>query len=140
MIYIFCNISFLRLESSNTHVQPLLPATTSTPTTSIQPQILFGAHTDIVISLRYAPRSNWFITAGKDKRWVAWSSPSVGKGKSGTTTAGSDNASVALTKCERLFEALESSSILASDISFCGEYVVTGSGDNVANLYQIIYK
>ncbi|KAJ3207801.1 hypothetical protein HK099_000195, partial [Clydaea vesicula] len=61
-------------------------------------------HDSCVLGLKYSPNGSWFVTSGKDHKWVAWRS---------------------LT-CETLFQQLENSSILSCDISRDGKYVVTG--------------
>ncbi|KAI9324436.1 WD40-repeat-containing domain protein [Zopfochytrium polystomum] len=92
----------------------------SPPTIAVGPgtsRLLNDGHTDCVLSLKYAPTGNWFVTTGKDKKWVGW------KAATG----------------DKMFEIAEAASILCCEISSCGEYVATGSGDSVANLYQVSY-
>ncbi|KAJ3097345.1 Transducin-like enhancer protein 4 [Phlyctochytrium planicorne] len=76
-----------------------------------------GVHKDCVLSVRYSQNGSWFISTGKDKKWVCWKTSDYSK----------------------IFELPETSSILCSEISDCGEYVATGSGDNVANIYVMTY-
>ncbi|KAJ3215701.1 hypothetical protein HDU67_010412 [Dinochytrium kinnereticum] len=78
---------------------------------------IMGVHQDCVLSVKYSASGNWFATTGKDKKWVCWRT--------------SDYSSV--------FEMPESSSILCAEISACGDYMATGSGDSVANLYSMVY-
>ncbi|KAJ3223348.1 hypothetical protein HK099_001270 [Clydaea vesicula] len=61
-------------------------------------------HDSCVLGLKYSPNGSWFVTSGKDHKWIAWKS---------------------LT-CETLFQQLENSSILSCDISRDGKYIVTG--------------
>ncbi|KAJ3217120.1 Transducin-like enhancer protein 4 [Dinochytrium kinnereticum] len=78
---------------------------------------VMGVHQDCVLSVRYAPSGSWFATTGKDKKWVCWRTSDYGS----------------------VFEIPESSSILCAEISACGDYLATGSGDSVANIYSMIY-
>lgn len=98
------------LETSIVETRSLI----NSPGTS---RILSGGHSDCVLSLKYAPSGNWFVTTGKDKKWVGWKS-STG---------------------EKLFETTESASILCCEVSSCGEYVATGSGDSTASLYSLSF-
>jgi len=73
-------------------------------------------HQSCVLSVKYAPSKKWFVSTGKDGLLAAWTSP---------------NGS-------QIFEHKESTSILCSDISSCGTYLVTGSGDRKATLYETL--
>uniref|UniRef100_A0A4W3HBC3 Uncharacterized protein n=1 Tax=Callorhinchus milii TaxID=7868 RepID=A0A4W3HBC3_CALMI len=61
--------------------------------------------------------SKWFISTGKDNLLNAWRVPY--------------GASI--------FQSKESSSVLCCDISTDDQYVVTGSGDKKATVYEVIY-
>lgn len=74
-------------------------------------------HESCVLSLKFAHCGKWFISTGKDNLVNAWRSPY--------------GASI--------FQARESSSVLCSDISTDDKYIVTGSGDKKATLYEVIY-
>ncbi|KAI8852254.1 WD40-repeat-containing domain protein [Chytridium lagenaria] len=78
---------------------------------------LTGVHQDCVLSVKYSPNGNWLASAGKDKKLVCWRT--------------SDFSSI--------FEMSEASSILCTEISNCGDYMATGTGDAIANLYSMIY-
>jgi len=74
-------------------------------------------HDSCVLSLKYATSGKWFISTGKDNLLNAWRTPY--------------GASI--------FQTKESSSVLSCDISFDDKYIVTGSGDKKATLYEVIY-
>ena len=74
-------------------------------------------HESCVLGLKYAPNGTWFVSSGKDHKWVAWKS----------------------SNCETLFQQLENSSILSCDISRDGKFIVTGSGENNAYVYEVQY-
>ncbi|KAJ3413669.1 Transducin-like enhancer protein 4 [Chytridiales sp. JEL 0842] len=76
-------------------------------------------HEDCVLSLKFG--GGWFLTTGKDRKWILWR---AGGGDTGY---------------EKLVEMEEAASILCCEVSGCGGYVVTGSGENVANLYKLEY-
>jgi len=35
-------------------------------------------HSNCVLSLKYAPSGNWFVTTGKDCQWIIWKGPEGG--------------------------------------------------------------
>ncbi|XP_066932643.1 transducin-like enhancer protein 4 isoform X2 [Clytia hemisphaerica] len=74
-------------------------------------------HDSCVLSLKYATSGKWFISTGKDNLLNAWRTPY--------------GASI--------FQSKESSSVLSCDISVDDKYIVTGSGDKKATLYEVIY-
>eukprot|EP00794_Sanderia_malayensis_P009483 gene9483-10472_t len=74
-------------------------------------------HESCVLSLKYATSGKWFISTGKDNLLNAWRTPY--------------GASI--------FQSKESSSVLSCDISIDDKYIVTGSGDKKATLYEVIY-
>nr|XP_020736176.1 protein groucho-1-like [Odocoileus virginianus texanus] len=59
----------------------------------------------------------WFVSTGKDNLLNAWRTPY--------------GASI--------FQSKESSSVLSCDISADDKYIVTGSGDKKATVYEVIY-
>lgn len=59
----------------------------------------------------------WFVSTGKDNLLNAWRTPY--------------GASI--------FQSKESSSVLSCDISVDDKYIVTGSGDKKATVYEVIY-
>ncbi|XP_042198665.1 transducin-like enhancer protein 1 isoform X2 [Callorhinchus milii] len=74
-------------------------------------------HENCVLSLKFAYCGKWFISTGKDNLLNAWRVPY--------------GASI--------FQSKESSSVLCCDISTDDQYVVTGSGDKKATVYEVIY-
>ncbi|KAK6631469.1 hypothetical protein RUM44_005996 [Polyplax serrata] len=74
-------------------------------------------HESCVLSLRFAVCGKWFVSTGKDNLLNAWRTPY--------------GASI--------FQSKESSSVLSCDISADNKYIVTGSGDKKATVYEVIY-
>uniref|UniRef100_UPI00358FAD49 transducin-like enhancer protein 4 isoform X2 n=1 Tax=Myxine glutinosa TaxID=7769 RepID=UPI00358FAD49 len=74
-------------------------------------------HESCVLSIRFAYCGKWFVSTGKDNLLNAWRTPY--------------GASI--------FQSKESSSVLSCDISVDDKYIVTGSGDKKATVYEVIY-
>ncbi|XP_069786471.1 transducin-like enhancer protein 1 isoform X6 [Narcine bancroftii] len=74
-------------------------------------------HESCVLSLKFAYCGKWFVSTGKDNLLNAWRTPY--------------GASI--------FQSKESSSVLSCDISVDDKYIVTGSGDKKASVYEVIY-
>uniref|UniRef100_S4RBI9 Groucho/TLE N-terminal Q-rich domain-containing protein n=1 Tax=Petromyzon marinus TaxID=7757 RepID=S4RBI9_PETMA len=74
-------------------------------------------HESCVLSLKFAHCGKWFVSTGKDYLLNAWRTPY--------------GASI--------FQSKETSSVLSCDISVDDKYIVTGSGDKKATLYEVIY-
>ncbi|XP_045483020.1 protein groucho isoform X3 [Harmonia axyridis] len=74
-------------------------------------------HESCVLSLKFAACGKWFVSTGKDNLLNAWRTPY--------------GASI--------FQSKESSSVLSCDISSDDKYIVTGSGDKKATVYEVIY-
>ncbi|XP_039217961.1 transducin-like enhancer protein 3 isoform X2 [Crotalus tigris] len=74
-------------------------------------------HESCVLSLKFACCGKWFVSTGKDNLLNAWRTPY--------------GASI--------FQSKESSSVLSCDISADDKYIVTGSGDKKATVYEVIY-
>ncbi|XP_043909688.1 transducin-like enhancer protein 1 [Protopterus annectens] len=74
-------------------------------------------HESCVLSLKFASCGKWFVSTGKDNLLNAWRTPY--------------GASI--------FQSKESSSVLSCDISTDDQFIVTGSGDRKATVYEIIY-
>jgi WD40 repeat protein len=74
-------------------------------------------HESCVLSLKFANCGKWFVSTGKDNLLNAWRTPY--------------GASI--------FQSKESSSVLCCDISTDDKYIVTGSGDKKATLYEVIF-
>eukprot|EP00123_Amoebidium_parasiticum_P018344 comp24176_c0_seq1/m.44205 comp24176_c0_seq1/g.44205 ORF comp24176_c0_seq1/g.44205 comp24176_c0_seq1/m.44205 type:complete len:655 (-) comp24176_c0_seq1:337-2301(-) len=81
------------------------------------PRYQLTLHESCVLSLKYAHKGNWFITTGKDNYLNGWRSP--------------DGFS--------LFQQKERTSILTCDISSDDKYVITGSGEKLATVYEVFY-
>uniref|UniRef100_A0A023FB07 Putative transducin-like enhancer of split protein n=2 Tax=Triatominae TaxID=70999 RepID=A0A023FB07_TRIIF len=77
-------------------------------------------HESCVLSLRFAACGKWFVSTGKDNLLNAWRTP-----------YGASIFQVCPSK--------ESSSVLSCDISADDKYIVTGSGDKKATVYEVIY-
>ncbi|CAG5100221.1 Similar to tle3b: Transducin-like enhancer protein 3-B (Danio rerio) [Cotesia congregata] len=73
-------------------------------------------HESCVLSLRFASCGKWFVSTGKDNLLNAWRTPY--------------GASI--------FQSKESSSVLSCDISADDKYIVTGSGDKKATVYEVM--
>ncbi|XP_012282060.1 protein groucho isoform X2 [Orussus abietinus] len=74
-------------------------------------------HESCVLSLRFASCGKWFVSTGKDNLLNAWRTPY--------------GASI--------FQSKECSSVLSCDISADDKYIVTGSGDKKATVYEVMY-
>lgn len=74
-------------------------------------------HESCVLSLQFASCGKWFVSTGKDNLLNAWRTPY--------------GASI--------FQSKESSSVLSCDISPDDQFIVTGSGDKKATVYEVIY-
>ncbi|XP_069786502.1 transducin-like enhancer protein 4 isoform X10 [Narcine bancroftii] len=74
-------------------------------------------HESCVLSLKFAHCGKWFVSTGKDNLLNAWRTPY--------------GASI--------FQSKESSSVLSCDISVDDKYIITGSGDKKATVYEVIY-
>ncbi|XP_037026604.1 protein groucho isoform X4 [Bradysia coprophila] len=74
-------------------------------------------HESCVLSLRFAACGKWFVSTGKDNLLNAWRTPY--------------GASI--------FQSKETSSVLSCDISTDDKYIVTGSGDKKATVYEVMY-
>nr|CAD7413514.1 unnamed protein product [Timema poppensis] len=84
-------------------------------------------HESCVLSLRFAACGKWFVSTGKDNLLNAWRTP---YGAS-IFQVGHFSPEVVRSK--------ESSSVLSCDISADDKYIVTGSGDKKATVYEVIY-
>jgi len=101
-------------------------------------------HESCVLSLKFASCGKWFVSTGKDNLLNAWRTP-----------YGASIFQVSATsKCYTLFnifnlinvltlsyfpQSKESSSVLSCDISSDNKYIVTGSGDKKASVYEVIF-
>jgi len=76
-----------------------------------------SVHEACVLSLKFSSSGKWFASTGKDNLLNIWRSPY--------------GASI--------FTSRENSSVLSCDISIDDKYLVTGSGDKKATLYEVVY-
>ncbi|XP_056678082.1 transducin-like enhancer protein 2 isoform X2 [Monodelphis domestica] len=74
-------------------------------------------HQSCVLSLKFSSCGKWLVSTGKDNLLNAWRTPY--------------GASI--------FQSKESSSVLSCDISGNDKYLVTGSGDKKATVYEVVY-
>ncbi|KAM9369078.1 transducin-like enhancer protein 2 [Phaethornis superciliosus] len=74
-------------------------------------------HESCVLSLKFASCGKWFVSTGKDNLLNAWRTPY--------------GASI--------FQSKESSSVLSCDVSVNDKFIVTGSGDKKATVYEVVY-
>uniref|UniRef100_T1DKG2 Transducin-like enhancer protein 1 n=1 Tax=Crotalus horridus TaxID=35024 RepID=T1DKG2_CROHD len=74
-------------------------------------------HESCVLSLKFASCGKWFVSTGKDNLLNAWRTPY--------------GASI--------FQSKETSSVLSCDISTDDQFIVTGSGDKKASVYEVMY-
>ncbi|XP_049871609.1 protein groucho-like isoform X10 [Pectinophora gossypiella] len=74
-------------------------------------------HESCVLSLKFAACGKWFVSTGKDNLLNAWRTPY--------------GASI--------FQSKESSSVLSCDVSADDKFIVTGSGDKKATVYEVVY-
>ncbi|XP_056303554.1 transducin-like enhancer protein 4 isoform X2 [Danio aesculapii] len=74
-------------------------------------------HESCVLSLKFAYCGKWFVSTGKDNLLNAWRTPY--------------GASI--------FQSKETSSVLSCDVSPDDKYIVTGSGDKKATVYEVVY-
>ncbi|XP_049533880.1 protein groucho isoform X10 [Anopheles darlingi] len=100
---------WLAVGMENSHVE-VLHATK-------QDKYQLHLHESCVLSLRFAACGKWFVSTGKDNLLNAWRTPY--------------GASI--------FQSKETSSVLSCDISTDDKYIVTGSGDKKATVYEVMY-
>ncbi|OQV23066.1 Protein groucho-2 [Hypsibius exemplaris] len=74
-------------------------------------------HDSCVLSLKYATSGKWFVSTGKDSKLNGWQNP---------------HGYLA-------FHTKEGSSVLSCDVSADDKYIVTGSGEKKATLYEVIF-
>ncbi|KAL4608103.1 protein groucho-1-like [Arapaima gigas] len=74
-------------------------------------------HESCVLSLKFSNDGKWFVSAGKDNFVHICRSPFG----------------------FNIFQAVESASVFACDVSQDDQIIVTGSGDNLATVYEVIF-
>ena len=102
-------------------------------------------HESCVLSLKFAATGKWFVSTGKDNLLNAWRTPygaSIFQVRSQLSCFSSLVRHLA--NCFFFFYLLsfqskESSSVLSCDVSSDDKYIVTGSGDKKATVYEVIY-
>ena len=94
-------------------------------------------HESCVLSLKFATCGKWFVSTGKDNLLNAWRTPYGASifqvSASGAVHHSSQSLIVIVSQSK------ESSSVLSCDISSDNKYIVTGSGDKKASVYEVIY-
>lgn len=93
-------------------------------------------HESCVLSLRFATCGKWFVSTGKDNLLNAWRTP---YGASIFQVSTFHFGIVLYLSLCLLVQSKESSSVLSCDISADDKYIVTGSGDKKATVYEVIY-
>ena len=100
-------------------------------------------HESCVLSLKFAATGKWFVSTGKDNLLNAWRTP---YGASIFQVFHTEENLVdsfarwcVLTFLFLLAQSKESSSVLSCDVSSDDKYIVTGSGDKKATVYEVIY-
>ncbi|KAH7727459.1 groucho/TLE N-terminal Q-rich domain-containing protein [Aphelenchoides avenae] len=73
-------------------------------------------HESCVLSLKFSRSGEWFASTGKDSHLSLWRTPYGA----------------------RLVRTKENSSVLSCDISHDDKYIVTGSGDKKATVYEVV--
>eukprot|EP01135_Chromosphaera_perkinsii_P012328 Nk52_evm20s2635 gene=Nk52_evmTU20s2635 len=76
-----------------------------------------NVHENCVLSLKFAHSGKWCMTTGKDSLMNIWKSPFGPK----------------------IYSNKEASSVLSCDLSVDDKYMVTGSGDRRATVYEALY-
>jgi len=84
---------------------------------SITEKYQLQKHESSVLSLKFSSDGNWFVTTGKDNQMNIWITPH------------GYNA----------YQSQEAASVLGCDISEDDRFIITGSGDKKATLYEVVY-
>lgn len=97
-------------------------------------------HESCVLSLKFASCGKWFVSTGKDNLLNAWRTP-YGASIFQVIFCNSIKATAMSIKFffSYKLQSKESSSVLSCDISGDDKYIVTGSGDKKATVYEVIY-
>lgn len=102
-------------------------------------------HESCVLSLKFAACGKWFVSTGKDNLLNAWRTPygaSIFQVISWFAILTHRSfAKLLFFLCFHFLseQSKESSSVLSCDISADDKYIVTGSGDKKATVYEVIY-
>lgn len=99
-------------------------------------------HESCVLSLKFASCGKWFVSTGKDNLLNAWRTP-YGASIFQVSCPARSHAPVADSPLSLLPhsdpQSKETSSVLSCDISSDDKYIVTGSGDKKATVYEVMY-
>ena len=103
-------------------------------------------HESCVLSLKFAATGKWFVSTGKDNLLNAWRTPygaSIFQVTNQPHPPPTPLIQLNFTPIYRFYfsslQSKESSSVLSCDISSDDKYIVTGSGDKKATVYEVIY-
>ena len=105
-------------------------------------------HDSCVLSLKFAYCGKWFVSTGKDNLLNAWRTPygaSIFQVRQLPAqpllhcASPNQSCSTVHSLCFLWLQSKESSSVLCCDISTDDKYIVTGSGDKKATLYEVIF-
>ncbi|CAF1121421.1 unnamed protein product [Rotaria sp. Silwood1] len=108
------------MESSTVELINISSATSNSSSPSMKKnhdKYTLSLHESCVLALKFAHQGKWFISAGKDNYIHCCRTPTG----------------------LLLFQSKESSSVLCCDISADDRYILTGSGDKKATLYEVTY-
>ena len=108
------------MESSTVELINVSSATSNSSSPSMKKtydKYTLSLHESCVLALKFAHQGKWFISAGKDNYIHCCRTPTG----------------------LLLFQSKESSSVLCCDISADDRYILTGSGDKKATLYEVTY-
>lgn len=95
-------------------------------------------HESCVLSLRFATCGKWFVSTGKDNLLNAWRTP-YGASIFQVSVKAINSKRFPITQKTYSFQSKETSSVLSCDISTDDKYIVTGSGDKKATVYEVMY-
>lgn len=96
-------------------------------------------HESCVLSLKFAACGKWFVSTGKDNLLNAWRTPYGASIFQVITPNNSPRLNHSSNHISFSQQSKESSSVLSCDISADDKYIVTGSGDKKATVYEVIY-
>ncbi|XP_050571619.1 transducin-like enhancer protein 1 isoform X2 [Cygnus atratus] len=94
-------------------------------------------HESCVLSLKFAACGKWFVSTGKDNLLNAWRTPygaSIFQGPHGV-----GELALGPQLIPPSLQSKETSSVLSCDVSTDDQFIVTGSGDKKATVYEVIY-
>ena len=95
-------------------------------------------HESCVLSLKFAYCGKWFVSTGKDNLLNAWRTP-YGASIFQVSPLPRTHDRLRSPRALAHPQSKESSSVLSCDISSDDKYIVTGSGDKKATVYEVMY-